>query len=511
MSQLYHPLATIPYAPFDIIFRTLISGRQTQKVMGSPFIEDSVFLASHEGIPPIRNHLHHKYRELYSPDIQKDLTMEKHDVILFVGYGPETPDAIRYAKAAGATTILTDHVPLEQNPLKSVTDEYWDIDINDVDALAEKAKERDVTAFYAGSNEPCLDSVQELCKRFGFPFYASEEGWKGTRNKEYFKQIAIQAGLRVPRTFNVDSRLLPEHLEAIQYPVIIKPVDACASRGIAICKNQDDLIQNFPNALKHSQAKRVLVEQYIDGEFVELFLIVHGGKAELHFCPIMSMLVKDASDDSYRMSPIGNLNTHGTGWKPIIITTFVSNLKTVEAMYEGALEEKINSLVSSFHMKEGVVALQAMADSKGELYFFEMGYRLDGDLLWKVASLGGDANQAQISVDHALGRTTPEDEFNKRLPENIECGGFGLWLRPGTIADIQGVDELNAIPGVTMLASLYHAGDTMHEGTRTLADIAFLVSVNASDENSFIAKTRQAMSSLHVIDTNGNEMLYPLD
>lgn len=437
--------------------------------------------------------------------------MRKEETLLFVGYGPETPDAIRYAKSLGVKTILTDNIPFENNPLKNAVDEYWDIDIYDVPALIEKSTRNGVTAFYAGSNEPCLDTVQELCKHFDYPFYASKEGWRGTRDKEYFKQIAEQAGFRIPRSYEVDNALSAEYLSKIEYPVIIKPVDACASRGISVCNNQNDLIKNFPNALNASKSKRVLVEKYIDGEFVGLFLVIHKGKATLHFCPNMSMLAKNPYDGSYNLYPLGNPNTHQDGWKPIIIATYISDLSSVEKKYEGRLEQKINNLVSLLHMQEGVMTLQAIADAEGRLYFFEMGYRLDGDLLWKVSSLSGDLDQVHISVDYALGRATPDEEFKKHLPQNKECGGFGLWLKPGTISEIRGIDKINEIPGVQLLARRYKAGQTVHTGTRTLADIAFLVAVTAPDKETFIARVQQTISMLEVLDTDNNEMLYPLD
>ena len=69
--------------------------------------------------------------------------------LLFIGSLSDTKIAINHCKKLGVYTIVTDYVPYEKSKAKQLADEYWDIDVKDIDALEKKCLENDVTAVYA--------------------------------------------------------------------------------------------------------------------------------------------------------------------------------------------------------------------------------------------------------------------------------------------------------------------------------------------------------------------------
>lgn len=108
-------------------------------------------------------------------------------------------DAIRYAKAKGIYTILTDYRPVDKVPAKQLADEAWMIDVADLDALEKRCREEKVTAAFAGNQGFCIDQCKILCARLGLPFYANNDGWRATRDKVFYKNICTKCGLDTPK------------------------------------------------------------------------------------------------------------------------------------------------------------------------------------------------------------------------------------------------------------------------------------------------------------------------
>lgn len=200
--------------------------------------------------------------------------MEK---LLFMGCSFGTREALQYAKSIGIHTIVTDYNPPEISILKSAADEYWMIDVANVDGLEEKCRKEKVTGIFAATSEFCLDKTKELCQRLELPFYAFDEGWVCARDKMRFKQHCMECGVDTPRTWLVGNELTKEVLDKIEYPVIVKPIDACAQRGISVCENEQELTEGFETALNKSESKEVMIEDYVVGtEVAPFYFFVKG-------------------------------------------------------------------------------------------------------------------------------------------------------------------------------------------------------------------------------------------
>lgn len=412
--------------------------------------------------------------------------------MLFIGFGSETKFAIEYAKGLGVYTILSDYIPYEKNPFKHMVDEAWDIDAADIDSLEQKVKESGVTAVFAGSNEFCLDTVHELTKRLGLPFYASDTVYKAARDKGYFKSIAEKVGLRVPKSYQLTEEFLPEDLQKIQYPVIVKPTDQTAARGIAVCSNEDELKRAYRNAIELSLSGNALVEQFISGIGSGIFYVLHNGKATLHF--------GFGADAATSLLPENLFDSEG--YRPLSGFPLYRNVNQTEED-----REAISRLFQELHATEGVTSLQYQKGADGKNYYFELGYRLDGDLIWKVAEQGGDANQIKILMNYALGLDTPEEEYNKSLDDTHPIYGAPIWMKSGTVKSISGVEKANSIPGVNIFISRFVPGSVVKDGPRTLENIGFIAAIKANDDDEFLDKIAHVKSCLHVISTTNENMI----
>lgn len=422
------------------------------------------------------------------------------ETLLLIGSGPETSFAIEYARKLGVKTILTDYLSVEQNPDKALADEHWEINIKDIDLLEKKARESHVTAIFAGSNEMCLDTVRTLCKRMALPFYASDEAYQALRDKQYFKQIAKECGIPVPKSYDLTPDMIESGTGDFDFPVIIKPVDSSASRGITVCFDANELPEAYAKALAESPTKTILVEEYVQASLsgkdasvaasnVNIFFIVwrHGVPSVRYVVTnVMHFVNFKCAERGMQLSVVGYLDMN--------VERFGLDMDAVKRFGE------------RLHISDGVATLQGIYNGR-EAVFFEFGYRLDGTGVWKAAEEAGDINQLELMVDLALGRTPNEDNLSRRPPVGTAaCVKVEMFGKAGTVADVEGVDKVANIPRATILLNRCYKGHeiTMDGSSRGKA---LSVAMAASSLEELVDKIQYVIDVVHVRDSDGNDLL----
>lgn len=403
------------------------------------------------------------------------------DTLLLMGCSYGTEDAIAYAKSQGIYTIVTDHVPPEQQPLKKQADAYWMTDIRDLDRLEQQCRETGVTGVFAATSEICLDQTKELCQRLGLPFYASDEGWAASRDKELFKQHCISCGLDVPRRYEM--KAAHEVPADIRWPVIVKPVDSCGSAGISVCQTVDQLQKGYALALSNSPSGRVIVEDYIQGVEIQALYLLQDGHARLSTL----VQVNYASIDGKKVLGYGNFQSR------------------YRDEYQACTEEKINRLFQEMNCVNGTVLFQII-HAHGKYFFLEMGYRLDAGSSWRLEEKLRGVNSLQYMVNLALGRSMPVKwETGGQL---YRCGGlYFLWSRPGKIASIEGLDEIRSMKDTEILQQSFQVGDEVPQEI-SMRQILFKIAVFGQTEQELRSKVWKINDTICVRNQEGQQMLY---
>lgn len=103
--------------------------------------------------------------------------------------------------------------------------------------------------------------MARIAEKFGFPFYSVETAQWST-DKFQMKERFELGG--VP---HAQGRLISkaEEAEGMVFPVIVKPRDNSGSRGVKLCRNQEELKTSIDEALDNSKLDSVLVEEFIEG------------------------------------------------------------------------------------------------------------------------------------------------------------------------------------------------------------------------------------------------------
>ena len=162
--------------------------------------------------------------------------------LLILGASPDECHIILAAKEMGVYTITTDYYDRKFSPGKSLSDEAWDTSWKDISQLKEKCIQSKVNGVIAGYSEFKLQCAIQLSHELGTPFYIeNEDQLKITRDKLLFKSECRKYGVPVAKDYYVTSEMRPEDLDAIQFPVIVKPADNGGSHGIRFCPDRSEI------------------------------------------------------------------------------------------------------------------------------------------------------------------------------------------------------------------------------------------------------------------------------
>ena len=404
--------------------------------------------------------------------------------LLFLGIDTTTADAFAYAKSKGVYTIISDYLDQNSSPLKAQADEFWQLDVKDLDTLEQRCRKADVTHIYAGSHETCVDSYKMLCERLGIPFYASEEGWKASRDKEIFKEYCVKVGLDVPRKYWIGGYPPEDVFNQIAFPGIVKPNDGCAKRGITIVSRTEDLLPAVESAFAHSDQKKIIIEEYVEGYQVTVFCYIENGN--LHYIDAMIDLGCE----------VDGKNGFGLGIHHSQYDTEIEN--NLMPLYEKMIQE--------MNCRHGTIFFQSiLRDHK--FYNLEIGYRLDGIGSWKHIERQCGFNQLKLMVDLAL-QEADEDTLAKidsNPPAEI-CAYSMIWGKPGQICSIGGKEELYSRRDVVVQCDRFRQGDTIPD-TDDMTAIALIIEVFGTSMYEIGEKLKEINRMIHYYDEGGNDLL----
>lgn len=405
--------------------------------------------------------------------------------LLFMGCSFGTEEALKYAKRIGIYTIITDYYSIESSNLKKMADEFWTIDVANIDELEKKCREENITGIFAATSEFCLDNTKELCHRLNLPFYASDEGWACSRDKERFKKHCIQCGLYVPHSYSIEQIKEINAWDSIHYPVIVKPVDSCAQQGLSICNNIFELEKGIKNGLNYSAIKRITVEEYITGNELAIMYYFVDGK------PIPVEIV-----DMIYMSVNGRNNF-----------VFAKQHSRFQDEYLKNISQKVEKLFQNMKCYNGVAFIQVIRKN-GTYYFLELGYRINAGGSWVVTKKMSGISSIEFMVDYALGFKYKLffDSQTDLNPEHKTGGIYLLWAKPGKIARIEGLDGVNKLSDVEIVLQHFNIGDEIPKET-SMRQIAFYIAVVANDHADLRTKIKEINTTLHIYDTQGNDLL----
>lgn len=408
-------------------------------------------------------------------------------VLLVLGGISALCDIVESAKKKGYYVIVTDY--LENSPAKRIADESWMLSIDDVDGIVKKARETGVDGVMNFCIDPGQKPYQQICEKLGLPCVAGFEQFDIMTNKDKFKICCMDNGVDVIPEYQLTQELCPEDMNQLEFPLIIKPVDSRASKGLTICKDISEVPQAVEKAMSFSKLKRLIVEKYlvncmeVQAKYVacngEFFLTSF---SEWHSC---------YKEDGTRV--------------------YVDLLRYPASVYDEYLRttnEKVIAMLQNIGIKNGAVALGAMYDN-GAFRFFDPALRMGGAQDWRIvrAACGIDISEMLINfaMTGSMGDIDEVRKIDKAFAAKQSCLLY-FDIGVGTIGKISGIEEAVQNPCVTGYLKCHEEGDVI-KGYGTTDNIAarFMLTCNSVEE--LKATIRSVQEKISVTDINGENMI----
>lgn len=410
--------------------------------------------------------------------------------LLVLGSSVGSTEIVDYARREGAWVIVTDYLPTEKSAAKKLADETVMVSTIDVDALCALAEEKKIDGIFCGVSEMNLVSMEQVARRLHLPCYFTKDQWNICQHKSRFKALCREYGVPVPRDFT--QAVKDGKLEAVSFPVIVKPVDSSAGRGIRICHRAEEVKDAYDYALTFSPSKTVLVEEFVSGknEITATYTLKDG--------EISLSCLKD------KLISLDHEN----------ITAQVDVLIAPSAFLPRYLEqvnEAVIRMLKGIGAKEGCVFIQGIADEE-RFTFFEMGYRINGGSDYRLIAAENGINYLEMMVCHAI--TGKTEGFDLSLDDPYfrnHVLTFNMYIHGGTIGSMEGREAVAQIPNVLTCEYMRKVGDTVKEDN-TLSQRGFRAVIRDGEIDAVKETITKIQQAIRIRDVDGNDMLYkPFD
>jgi len=181
-------------------------------------------------------------------------------------------------KNRGYYTVLIDYLehPLAVNEADEHIREST-LDQEKVLAIAKKLKAQLVIS-------TCVDQANltacYVAEKLNLPAPYSYDIALTVTDKELMKEKMMHYGIPTSKYVCTNS-LDTKRLKSLQFPVVVKPVDSCGSKGVKKADNIIELKEFFNYALENSRSKKVIVEEYVKGVEISIDCFIQNKKAHL--------------------------------------------------------------------------------------------------------------------------------------------------------------------------------------------------------------------------------------
>lgn len=352
--------------------------------------------------------------------------------------------------------------PEENPPCAEYADVFFRSDIFAVNEIETVANRERINAIISDECDIAMPLIAELGKRLGVPALSREVAALYT-DKFLMREFCRKNGLPSPeyclcRTEEDAIRFF----HALGRPMIIKPLDCNASRGVFKIESEDALHEHFAESLSYSRVeKAVLAERFISGvEFT-----VDGVKT-----PARHYTLAISEKRHFKHNPNIANELYFTHTNP----TFDYN----------QLRAANDAFVMHSDLPFGFTHAEYKYED-GEFYLIEIGARGGGNMISSVITQhmsGYDTYDYLIQC--AMGNPTNRD-FS--IPEAYKnrAAVLKFFETPhsgGTVLEVSGKDYLDSEPDIKVYRMYFEPGSVIKQAANDSARIGFYIVCSESRE-----------------------------
>lgn len=392
----------------------------------------------------------------------------------------------RFADEYGVTLIFAGKYPA---PLDDIADEVYRVDSIDHNAMKQFIREHNIDGVYMGGSELIISHACQYLNELGLPCYCTHDQWETLQNKAKFKELCIKNGLPVVPRYVINPNDVAGSVPSNAYPVITKPTDGSGSNGFSVCHNSEELEKGYKIASENSFTGEVMCEKFVKNEGIVAFFSFSNGK-----------MTFTLAEDKY---PV-RYEKQGS----YVAGLFLCESRLTEE-FRNMYEEKVAAMFREIGIKEGTIWIEIFHDGT-QYYFNEVGYRYGGSFSFYTVDYFRNINQVYADIYYALTGVSKLEGFTSLMPDNTKRSLnyciYPVHLKPGQIAQIDGIQDMLQWPNVVLVPQQKEVGDEVAD-SGSFGQVIALVHFTYSNNQECWQTIDRIHETLKVTDTNGQEMV----
>ncbi|MDH5516288.1 MAG: ATP-grasp domain-containing protein [Gammaproteobacteria bacterium] len=282
-----------------------------------------------------------------------------------------------------------------------------------------------------GTDDATVELASEVAARLKLP-HNPASATQLTRRKDLARTALQQAGLNIPwhtRIAIADDISLHGELN---FPLVIKPLNLSASRGVIRVNNRAELAQAIDKIIpiiQHSEDQTardfLLIEQYIDGTEIAVEAILHDNK-------LITLAVFDKPD------PLQG---------PYFEETYYITPSRQKAQILQACEQQILGSCQAIGLTTGPLHAELRIDKHDKPWILEVAARTIGGDCGKSLKPSADFNLEELVISYAI---------NQPLIPEPQTNSSGVLMIPvpkaGILKRTEGLTAAQKIPFITSIS-----------------------------------------------------------
>ena len=384
---------------------------------------------------------------------------------------------IEELKSRGITTILADMN--DKVAARAYADKFYKVSVLDVDAVRQVAIDEKVDFVITVCADQVLQVVAQIAEELGLPWYIDYETAENVSKKSYMKKIFWENGVPTTKYVILD-RFDAEKIADLQYPIIVKPVDAYSSRGVAKVQNEAELRAALQTAVEISHTKTAIVEEFAQGDEISVDVYVEEGKAHV-LC-------------------LTNIYKIGEDGK------FIINRSRIPADVSPEIAEKIaetaQKIADAFGLRNTPMLVQLISDGT-KISVVEFCARTGGGIKFRMIKRVSGFDVVKAVVDLTLGEKPHVGEIKKA--DKLIVNEF-VYTYAGELERLEGFEALQE-DGIIAAYSAFKTPGAVFTQINSSGDRVAYFSIEADSPEELKRKHAEANARIRAIGTDGKDLI----
>ena len=398
---------------------------------------------------------------------------------LVVAGGMPQITLIKQLRERGVETVLIDGSP---TPVAlPYPDVFYNVNVFDTDAVRNIAVKENVDFLITVCADQVLLVVAQISEELGLPCYIDYATAKLVSDKHLMKQIFIKHGIPTSKYIVMDD-FDAEKTRDLHYPLIVKPVDAYSSKGVNKVFSESDLEAAFDKAMTVSRnKKKIIVEEFFEGEEISVDLFVEDGKAHV-LCVTNSEKVKD--------------NEHFAIFRGRYPSHATDRIKK-------KIEKVCQDIVDAFKIKNAPMLVQMLTDGN-RVTVLEFSARTGGAMKWLLIKHITGIDVISCAIDLTMGI---KPDITIREPETKYIVNDFIYCKPGVFDHLEGFDEQIGKGNITDYRVLRPKGWSFSGVVASSTDRICGVTFQDDTLEGLNRKHRAFVDAVRVVDRHGRDIM----